>query len=79
MLALRFKNIALHLSSLELNLQSHSLGGLGFIVSSRPLSFFFELQNCFKLLSVSHKSLKACIGQHVDNISRIKFESRLKL
>ena len=37
-----------------------------------------ELQSHFKLLSVSHTSLKACIGQHVVVIGGVKFESRLQ-
>ena len=37
-----------------------------------------ELQSHFKLLSASHTSLKACIGQHVVDISGAKFESRLQ-
>ena len=82
MLALSLEKIDLRLSSLERNPQYHSSGGLSSIVSPPPPSHFssklVEIKNHFKLLSTSHKSLKACIGQYVVDIGGVNFESRLQ-
>lgn len=82
MLALHLKKIGYRLSFLKHNTHSTSSAGLGFVMDPTPPSQFFtqlvEPQSHFKLLSASHTSLKSCIGQHVDDMIGVKFESRLQ-